>query len=110
MEETGYIQLENALEELDNHIRMYEKRADEMWKGRNPVRYESDKRRAELFKVIRKEVGGVIPKHTEIRDGGLFCPTCGANIERLYEPADDAGIPINFCPCCRQAFTGRVEP
>ena len=105
MEEREYKMLERALEELDSHIRAYEKRgmlcSDEELKRR-------DAERVELFKFLRKEVGGVIPQHTVINDGKFYCPSCGVEIGALYEAADEANIPINFCPCCMQAFEGQM--
>lgn len=105
MEEKKYEMLERAIEELDSHISAYEKRgmlcSDEELKSR-------DAERVELFKFLRKEVGGVIPRRTVIKEGKYYCPSCGVEIGALYPAADKANIPINFCPCCLQAFEGSV--
>lgn len=105
MEGKEYKMLERAIVELDSRISAYEKRgmlcSDEALKKR-------DAERVELFKFLRKEVGGVIPQHTVISDGKFYCPSCGVEIGALYPAADEKNIPINFCPCCMQAFEGRI--
>lgn len=103
-----YEMLERAIVELDSHIKVYYKRAQTLWKGRDPERYAKDMNRVELFQLLRKEVGGVIPQHTVISDGKFYCPSCGIEIGALYAAADEKNIPINFCPCCMQAFEGRI--
>ncbi|MBQ3124990.1 MAG: hypothetical protein IJC09_06190 [Clostridia bacterium] len=100
--------LERALIELDSHIKVYNDRAQKLWKGRDPERYSNDMNRVELFRFLRKEIGGVIPQHTVIQDGKYYCPSCGPEVGAIYEKADEVNMPVNFCPCCMQAFKGRV--
>ncbi len=106
MEEKECEKLIKARDEIDNHIRAYEKR---MNVGYDEERQRRDAERVELFKLIRKEFAVIIPNSTVFSDGKYFCPSCKANVGAIYAAADDAGFPVNFCPCCSQAFNGRID-
>ena len=95
-----------ARDEVERHMRAYSKRAEI---GLDAERKEQDLKKAEIFKLIYNETTMLIPNSTLFMDGKYYCPSCKVEVGAIYAAADNAGFPINFCPHCGQAFSGRIE-
>lgn len=92
-----------ARDEVDAHVRAYEKRAE---CGYIPdEQRRRDEERADLFKIVSDAMARLIPNKTLSKDGDFLCPECKSKLNLIYLAADEEKLNIDYCPVCGQAFT-----